>query len=260
MKLDTVQATLVAAVTGSGKPNRATLGTVRAARCVPAEKRLAVYRTNVKGAHLQALDQAFPVTHEVLGPRYWRQLLETELLLFGSRSPDLNRYGDFVPSLVRKAQKSRPELSELPYLGELAVLEWKVHCARIAADDPVFDWESFARLPDEAQAKTRLILSNALTGLRLEYPVDHIWRVHTFAVTGEDQRAEAIACCVHRQAKFEIGVTRLDSKESALLDVVPHTAIGELYSGTTATGTADDVAQRIFGWIQRGWIVGFETG
>jgi len=260
LKLDTVQATLVAAITGSGKPDRAMLKAFRVARCVPAGKRLAAYRRNVKCAHLQALDQAFPVTREVLGPRYWRQLLDAELPLFGSRSPDLNRYGNFMPSLLRKAQKRRPELRDLPYLGGLAMLEWIVHRARLTADDPAFDWESFSGLPDEARAKTWLKLSNALTRLRLEYPVDHIWRAHTGAVTGEDQCAEAIVCCVHRQAKFDIGVSRLDRKENALLDAVPHTPVGEFYRGTTATASDDDISQRIFGWIQRGWIVGFETG
>lgn len=257
MRLETIQEALVAAVTGSGNP--AMHGTVRAARSVTSEKRLAVYRTNVKGAHLQALDQAFPVTREVLGPRYWRQLLEAELPLFGSRSPDLNRYGDFMPSIVGNAQQCRPELADLPYLGELATLEWKVHRARNAADDPAFDWEGFAALPDEAQAKARLQLSSALTRLRLEYPVDHIWRFHTFADASEDQRARDTVCCVHRQARFDIGVTRVDSKESALLGALPHTAVGELYNGTTAAGAADNTAQRIFEWIQRGWIVGFET-
>lgn len=260
MKLDTIQKTLIAAVTGGGDPNRAMSGTVRAARSVPGEKRLAVYCTNVKGAHLQALDQAFPVTREVLGPRYWRQLLESDLPRFGSRSPDLNRFGEFMPSLVDKAQKCRPELRELPYLGELAKLEWNVHRARTAADDPGFDWAGFAALRDEAQAKTRLILSNALTVLRLAYPVDHIWRSHTVTDTGEDQCAESITCCVHRQARFDIGVTRLDSEECALLDTIPNTTIGQLYDGTTITGSEDDIAQKIFDWIQRGWIVGFEAG
>lgn len=260
MNLDTVQRTLVEAVTGTGKPDRAIPGTVRAGRSIPGETRLAVYRTNVKGAHLQALDQAFPVTREVLGPRYWRQLLESDLPLFGSRSPDLNRYGEFIPSLVDKTQRSRPELRELPYLGELAKLEWSVHRARIAGDDPGFDWAGFAALRDEAQAKTRLMMSNAFTVLRLAYPVDHIWRSHTVTGTGEDQCAESITCCVHRQARFDIGVTRLDREESALLEVLPNITIGQLYDGTTVTGSVDDIAQRIFDWIQRGWIVGFEAG
>ena len=260
MRLETIQEALVAAVTETDNPNRVMPCTVRAARCVPSEKRLAVYRTNVRGAHLQALDQAFPVTREVLGPRYWRQLLEAELPLFGSRSPDLNRYGDFMPSIVGNAQRRRPELCDLPYLDELAMLEWKVHCARIAADDPVFNWEGFTALPDEAQAKARLQLSSALNRLRLAYPVDQIWRAHTFADTGEDQRARDIVCCVHRQAKFDIGVTRVGNEESALLDALRHTAVGELYNGRTVTGAGDNTAQRIFEWIQRGWIVGFETG
>jgi hypothetical protein len=104
---------------------------VRAHRNASADERLDAYRANIKGAHLQALDQAYPVLREVLGPRYWRQLLEAELPVYASSSPDLNAYGDFMPELLREAQRQRPELRDLPYLEALATLEWQVHRARL---------------------------------------------------------------------------------------------------------------------------------
>ena len=133
MNLAAIQAALVSAATGRDEADPALLSSVRAHRNAPASERLAAYRANVKGAHLQALDQSFPVLREVLGPRYWRQLLEAELPVYASPSPDLNCYGDFMPELLREAQRRRPELHDLPYLEALATLEWQVHRARFAA-------------------------------------------------------------------------------------------------------------------------------
>ncbi len=191
---------------------------------------------------------------EVLGARYWRQLLEAELPFYASPSPDLHAYGDFMPELLREAQTRRPELNDLPYLEALAMLEWQVHGARFAADDPVFDWDAFANLPEDVQAGARLVRSNALALLQLDYPVDHIWRSHNGVDAGEDSDAGDIHCCVHRVGKFDVGVTRLDREQFEILQSVSAVPIGEL----SGAGT-DALAQQLFGWIRRGWVTGFEV-
>ncbi len=254
MKLAAIQAALVSAATGRDEADPAFHASVRASRNASAGERLAAYRANVKGAHLQALDQAYPVLREVLGPRYWRQLLEAELPVYGSPSPDLNAYGDFMPELLREAQRRRPELSDLPYLEALATLEWQVHRARFAADDPVFDWDTFAKLPPETQAGAKLLRSNSLALLQLDYPVDAIWRSHNGVDAAADDDAGQVYCCVHRAGRFDIGVTRLSRGAFETLQSLADTAIGESH------GAGDEaLAQQIFGWIRRGWITGFEV-
>ena len=254
MKLAAIQATLVSAAIGRDAPNAALFASVRAHRNASADERLDAYRANIKGAHLQALDQAYPVLREVLGPRYWRQLLEAKLPVYASSSPDLNAYGDFMPELLREAQRQRPELRDLPYLEALATLEWQVHRARFAADDAVFDWDAFAKLPEDVQASARLLRSNALALLQLDYPVDAIWISHNGLDAGEDDDAGDSYCCVHRAGRFDVGLTRLDREEFEMLRSLDTTPIGELVGAGT-----DALAQQIFAWIQHGWITGFEV-
>ena len=254
MNLAAVQAALVSAATGRDAPDAALFASVRAHRNASADERLAAYRANIKGAHLQALDQAYPVLREVLGPRYWRQLLEAGLPFYGSPSPDLNAYGDFMPELLHEAQRQRPELRDLSYLEALATLEWQVHRVRFAADDAAFDWDAFATLPGDVQASARLLRSNALAVLQLDYPVDHIWRSHNGHDAGEDDNTGDIYCCVHRSGRFDVGVTQLDREEFEMLQSLGSTPIGEFAGAGT-----DALAQQLFAWIQRGWITGFEV-
>jgi hypothetical protein len=254
LSLAAIQAALVSAATGRGEPGPALLRSVRADQRASAGERFAAYRANVRGAHLQALDSAYPVLREVLGPRYWRQLLDAELPVYASPSPDLNAYGDFMPALLRGAQRRRAELRELPYLEALAMLEWQVHRARLAADEPAFDWGAFAKLPDEVQASATLVQSNALALLEPGYPVDCIWRSHQGIDAGENELAEDICCCVHRAGRFDIGVTRLDRQEFEELQLLAAARIGAMYRDGN-----DALAHRIFAWIQRGWITGFEV-
>lgn len=256
MRLASLQASLLAATTGRGSDNEPLLQSIRATARALADERIAAYRANIRGAHLQALDSAYPVTRAVLGPKYWRQLLASEIEEFASASSDLNTYGEFVPGLLAAVQQHRPELRDLSYLEELATLEWAVHRARSAADDDAFDWPAFVALNDEQQATVRFLLSNALEVLRLEYPVDDIWRAHNGYDGALNPRTETIACCVHRAGRFNVEVSRLQDQDYALLESLADTCVGELYG---VGKDEDELVQRIFGWIRRGWITGFRT-
>lgn len=254
MKLAEIQAALLSAATGRDEPVAELLACVRDNGLASVDERLAAYRANVRGAHLAALEQAYPVLQEVLGPRYWRQLLEFEVPVFASRSPDMNGYGDFIPLLLRQAQEDRPELRDMPYLEALATLEWQVHLSCLAADDPAFDWEAFGNLPDERRAQARLLHSNALALLHFDTPVDTIWRSHRGIDISTDDNECDVFCCVHRDGRFDAGVTRLSPQEYAVLQAVPRDGVADLHGADT-----EKVARMIFSWIQRGWIVGFDT-
>ena len=258
MSLAEQQTALFAAATGGVSENPALMRIIRSARRIPAHERLEAYRANIRAAHLQALNRAYPVTREVLGHRYWRQLLESELPAYASTSPDLDSYGDFLPGLIGDAQTRREELAEFPYLWELATLEWAVHRAGYTTDDPTFDWDGFTSLTDEAQSRARLVPSSALALPRFRYPVDDLWRRHTGAAAGDLGEPGVFSCCVHREGRFGVTVSRLGQDEHSLLGQVSNIGLGGVLNARDDAATAA-AAQRIFAWIERGWIVGFEV-
>ncbi len=252
MNLAELQTRMLEAVTRTGNADPGLDSLIPPARGIHPEARLDAYRANIRGTHLQALDAAYPVTREVLGPRYWRQLLAQEIPTFGSRSPDLHDYGDFLPELLDRAQATRKELDDFDYLGELAQLEWHIHVAQFKAPDPDFDWVAFQALDANRQAQVRFTLSPALHLMRFSQPVDAIWHSHR----GSDQALppqSPVSCCVHRQGPFNVTVTRLSDPERALLEALGEgQCIDALPAGDSQTAT-----QTLFGWIQRGWISGF---
>jgi hypothetical protein len=248
---------MIAATTSPFDVDARLLRGIGTARRIAVRERLAAYRANIRGAHLQALDRAYPVTREVLGPRYWQQLLESELPCFASASPDLNAYGDFLPAILGEVQRRRHELSSLPYLAELAALEWAVHCAGFVKDDRRFDWQAFATLTAEDHPSIRLVPSSALSIVRLHHPVDDIWRAHTGRAGNED--GSTGTCCVHRSGRFGVTVSPLEHDDHELLEALSGKVVGDLLDDHNTAGSTG-IARRIFGWIERGWIVGFETG
>jgi hypothetical protein len=235
------------------------LKTIQERGGIGVDERIDAYRANVRGAHLNALDQVFQVTREVLGERYWRQLLEQEIEVFASTSPDLHAYGEFVSSLLQTAQQSRPELEDLPYLHDLATLEWQVHCVRFTFDDPHFDWNAFAALAPDLQSRAILRPGRALKVFRSRYPVDVIWHAHQAATGAAPGPGSPAVCCIHRANRFDVTVTRLASESANLLEAIGNGISLDELSETENLKTPEAMIRQIYDWIQCGWIIDFEV-
>lgn len=254
MNLAKLQTKMLEAVTQTGSADPGLDSLIHPARGIRPEMRLDAYRSNIRGAHLEALDAAYPVTREILGPRYWRQLLAQEIPAFGSRSPDLHEYGDFLPELLDRAQKSCKELANFGYLSELAQLEWQIHSARFEAPDPDFDWVAFQALESDQQMRVQFTLSHALHLMRFSQPVDALWHSHQENGLVFPPQSP-VTCCIHRQKSFDVTVTRLSDSEHKLLEALGE---GQCLEALPA-GDSQATVQALFDWIQIGWISGFSS-
>ncbi len=248
-----------AAVTTPAMAGSAMAGLINARGSAPADARLDVYRSNVAAAHIGALDHAFPVTREVLGAGYWQQLLAAEIHTFAATQADLHAYGDFVPGLLRAAQRCQPELAEFPYLADLAALEWSIHTVRFAPDTPAFDWQAFASLSDAQQTQAGLIVSAALKVFCADYPVDVIWHSHQQASDLNSEHEPQLACCIHRVNRFDVTVTRISAASADLLFALGNGASLVILAEADAEQSSQALIRQLYAWIQRGWIVGFEV-
>jgi hypothetical protein len=224
----------------------------RATRADPVADALDARIRERAEAHLGALSQTFPVTAAVLGPAYWRTLLQECWEGPGSSDADLTRYGAFVPGLLAEATLARPELEPLGYVAELASLEWAVHEAVARTGPERFDWGAFARLSESAQAHVPLVPSPALAKRRLVAPVDEIWRRHRGGEPSEEGGAGPYLCCLHPTGRFDVGVERWDPRAEAVLDQL---LAGATLASLEALDSLD--VTRLHGWIEAGWIIGF---
>jgi hypothetical protein len=125
---------------------------------------MAVYRGNVHGNWTGALAGAYPVVRRIVGEDYFDALARRYARAHPSASGDLNDYGAaFALFLAQDA-----DLQDLPYLADVARLEWLAHRAYYAADPAPFD-------PARA-AEARLAPACSL--LTAEWPVAAIWNAH----------------------------------------------------------------------------------
>lgn len=171
-RLDRLQAAFAAALIDSGRaPAFAPALTSTDARVLD---RLALYRGNVNAACGKALANAYPVVRALVGDEFFDGLAREYGRAHPSVSGDLNRFGARFAEFVGSFAHARP----LPYLGDVAALEWSVHVAHYAADAVGLARERISALPPDELLAARFALHPACAWLRSPFPIAGIWLAH----------------------------------------------------------------------------------
>lgn len=178
---------LMAAEVADDKINRAA-NDAAAARLVRAGKlsaarRLEVYRHNVLSNLRGALRDIFPVTHGIVGEAFFLHAADQFIRATPSPSGDLNQFGREWPAFLAHY----PHAAELPYLADVARLEWAWHECFHAADVEPLDPRRLATVDPGEHAALVFRLHPAVRLLDSAYPILRIWQVNQPDFAGDMQ-------------------------------------------------------------------------
>ncbi len=165
MRLHDWEARLVGLLTAPGHADEA-----------DAARGVAVYRNARLVILRNALAGAYPVCRALVGEDCFDALVQDTLLAQPSHSPNLHRYGDALPAVIARS----PLADSVPYLADVATLEWHVHWAHYAPDatPDVPDAETLGRLTALPPGQIRAGLAAGAWLVRSPWPVVSIWRAH----------------------------------------------------------------------------------
>ncbi len=145
--------------------------------------RLNIYRNTSVGVLVKALQLAFPAVQHVVGAEFFEGAARLFVADAPPRSAWLDAYGaDFPQFLAQLAQAA-----SLPYLPDLARLEWTVNLVLHAADTESLPIQHLATLHEAELEVLRFEPHPAAQLLRCEFPADAIW----LAVLERDEAAMA---------------------------------------------------------------------
>jgi hypothetical protein len=145
------------------------------------ERRLAIYRANMVASADKALSAACPVVRQVVGDEFFHALARAYQRAHPSTSGDLGDFGAEFPAFLATFEHTQ----SLPYLPDLARLEWAAHRAYGAADAPAWDAAALSAVDPERQAQIRFAWSAGLAVVESPYPIVRIWTIHQPGHTGE---------------------------------------------------------------------------
>ncbi|HXZ53048.1 MAG TPA: DNA-binding domain-containing protein [Burkholderiales bacterium] len=209
---------------------------------------LAVYRANVEGNLASALAGAYPIVRKIVGQGYFAQLCRAYAARHSSASGDLNRYGSqFAHFLGDYA-----EVADLPYLPDVARIEWLVHFAYYAQDPDEFDANALAGVPAERYAQLRPRLAPPCAVLSSAWPLGRIWAVHQDDYRGAfdvDLRAGPDRILVHRP-RWRASVSSLGAGDFHFLEAAARGAqLGAAVEAALAAEPGFDPSAALLRWI-----------
>jgi hypothetical protein len=199
---------LITGVSERGMPG------IRADGLSPVQ-RLGFYRTNVFGNYLDGLRATYRSVENLIGRGCFADHAERFIRDTPSRSGDLNQYGGELPDFLERD----PIAEQLPYLADVARLEWLLEEVFYEADHPALDLQRLAQVPPQHYSDLRFALHPACRLLRSAYPVRRIWQVSQPDYQGEQTVAldEGADHLLLRRERFEPLVETVSAAEFALL-------------------------------------------
>ncbi len=223
-----------------------------------AEAAFAVYRGSVYTGLTAALSAVYPVCRKLVGQRFFDALAERFITTTPSRSPDLTDYGgelaDFIAAFAPAAS--------LPYLADVARLEWAWHRAFNAADASSLNVRALQQVDEAQREQIVFALPDGSALVESAYPIHRIWEVNQDDFEGEatvDLDEGAVKLLVWRaQLNTRIDIT--DAPEWLFLSGVAQVmTFGELCSRFHAEYPDADLGNVFFHMIQRGWLASFHV-
>ncbi len=222
------------------------------------ERGLSAYQGSVVGKLIRALEDIYPVCCRLVGTDFFTAMARQYIRRYPSQSPDLGDYGEQLSIFLAQFEPA----ATLPYLSDVACLEWHWHRVFNSTDQPSLDLAALSNVPPEQWPEVVFQLPNNSVLLSSEYPVHRIWQVNQAeASTGTVDLNEGGVNMFLWRDQHETRIDLPDAAEWQLLQAFASgIPFGDICSRLEQDALAVDVAALLPLWVQRGWVTGFTLG
>ncbi|MHB1246671.1 MAG: HvfC/BufC family peptide modification chaperone [Sulfuriferula sp.] len=193
-----------------------------------------IYRNNTFSNLRNTLESTYPVIVKLVGVEFFRHAAQEYILQYPSVSGDLHLFGEVFGAFLA----SFPPVEQLPYLPDVARLEWLCHKAYFAADHTPLALDRLMQVPPTRYVDLQFKLNPACTLFESAFPADRIWQINQDQYTGEQSLdlSSGGATALVTRVMYRVTVSRMARSEWCALQA--------LSTGLTFA-TACDVALRI---------------
>lgn len=216
------------------------------------DARLAIYRGNWLANASNALACAYPIVRKIVGAEFFDALAREYVRAQPSTCGDLHAYGATLPAFLA----TFAHVQDLPYLPDVARMEWLAHRAYYAADPAHFDLPA---VDPSSAASLRATLAPGCALLASDWALARIWTVHQDDYAGRidiDPGATADRILVHRPG-WRVHVRSLSPGDWTFLEAAAGGAeLGEMLESASRVDSGFNPEMALARWVDAGVIVG----
>jgi hypothetical protein len=173
-----------------------------------AEQRLQVYRNNTQLGLTEALRDGYPVVNKLVGTEFFNHLARSYIRRYPPQAGCLLSFGEQFADFIADF----PSAAGLPYLPDVARLEWLWHEAFHEADAPALDKAKLAMVAPDAYGKLGFTLHPSARFLASDFPILKIWQANQegYEGNGRINLYEGVCRLLIYRPQWEVVIIPLD--------------------------------------------------
>lgn len=173
--------------------------------------RMSIYRNNIFVSLMNVLYAAFPKTSALVGANNFQVLAKKFVETNPPNQAQLSEYGADFPEFLANWDQI---MSDIPYLSDLAHMDWACQKAYFAKSYQPIDASIFASMTPEELFETKLMVGASVVLLKCGFPVHHFSEMETIEIEQLSPEAEYIM--VYRVGDTEEILTDLLTEDEFL--------------------------------------------
>lgn len=215
-----------------------------------------IYKNSIIGALQKTLQAIYFVINKLVGDDFFIGMANYYIAKTPSYSSDLSDYGATFANFIADF----PPAQSLPYLADVAHLEWASHSLFSVADNPIMNFQKLAACYT-AGNDLLFLLPNGSSLLHSVHPIHRIWEVNQSSYTGDQ------TIILEENMEYYFLIWR--QNQEIRIDLLTHTEwqiltwINEKLTLSALCETAAqllpnaDVTEILPQFVSRGWLVDF---
>ncbi len=229
---------------------------IAGAKSLTPEAGLGVYRGSVIGGLTKGLTSMYPVCCRLVGEQFFNATAISYIYRFPSLSPDIGDYGaDFADFLAHF-----PPAAQLPYLSDVARLEWYWEQVFKGEDNKSLDIQALSAVNQGKWNDLIFSLPKNSVLLASPYPIHRIWEMNqpNYEGTEEVSLSEGGVKIFLWRKGYEMRLELPNDEEWELLQAfAAQESFGDICYNLITQSSPIDVPSLLPIFVQRGWLSGF---
>ena len=136
--------------------------------------RLHIYKNNIYHSQQQALAAQFPIVKQLVGERFFNGCCVEYI----KNNTDNSSAMIYTGQLFSNFLQNFPPCSSLPYLSDIAALEWQTQRVRLACEQSAMCVQDFEQIDIERLQHSQVHYISALHLMQSDYGIYDIWAMH----------------------------------------------------------------------------------
>lgn len=225
---------------------------IRNDKPLAANERLNIYRDSMIASLISALIETYPVCTQLVGNDFFNTLAQTYIQQSPSISPNLMHYGETFADFIAQFKPAQT----LPYLADIARLEWAWQKAFCGADNTPLDTKTLSQMDEENYSGIIFELPEDCSLISSSYPILHIWQNNQKGYTNADiiHLNEGQDQLIVWRQNLDMQIDKLSPQEWTLLNLINNKMQFADLCETATTKYAIDMTATLPCIVKKGWI------